>query len=151
MERNQNVFTNLGKSFKKELEAVVQQVMVKNGVKKSSDLADSVEFTDNSRDSLFMYVNDYYQHVSKGRKPKEKKIPIDALIRFIKKNGIVNPNKTTNQLAYAMQTSIYKSGISGKGFLDPVQKAVTDLVELRVADFLEEFVADSLYSAFTVR
>jgi hypothetical protein len=98
-----------------------------------------------------MYVNDYYQFVSKGRKAKARKIPIQALVRFIKKNNINDSKKTTNQIAFAMQTSIYKSGIRGKNFLTTVENSVTDYVEIKVADFLEEFLADSLFTSFEIK
>lgn len=151
MARQENIFTNLGTAFKKELQSVVQQVLVKNGVKNNSQLASSIEFTDNNRsDSLFMMVNDYYKYVSTGRKPNVKKIPIYSLIQFIKRNNIRSTRYSTNQLAFAMQRTIYKNGIRGKNFIQQVQDNVTDIVELRVADHLEELVADSLYAAFKV-
>jgi hypothetical protein len=44
MERNKNLLTALGSSFTKELNMIVQQVLVKNGVKQNSELVDSVEW-----------------------------------------------------------------------------------------------------------
>lgn len=149
-ERNENIFTNLPKAFKGELEAVVQQVLIRNGIKKDAEIIQSVEFTDNSRDSLLLYVNDYYQSLSKGRKPKAKKIPIYTLIKFLKKNRINHPKRSVTQIAFAMQTSIYKNGIKGKHFIEQIENSVMDVVELRVADFLEEFLADSIYASFQV-
>lgn len=150
MDRSENVFFDLGTKFKEELDVMVQQVLVQKGVKKNADLVNSVDW-DYGRNQMLMYVNDYYYYVSKGRKPRAKKIPINALISFIKKNNISSTKYSTNELAWAMQSSIYKAGIKGKNFIEVVEKSVTDFVEIRLADFLEEFVADSLFAAFRIK
>jgi hypothetical protein len=150
MEKNENVLTVLGSEFTKELTLIVQQVLAKNGVRKSSDLADSVEWQ-YSREGLLMYVNDYYKSVSEGRKPKEKKIPIYSLIQWIKKYNITSTKYPSGQLAYIIQRSIYLNGIKGKHFLEQVQESVTDSVEIKLADGLEELIADSLYTALKVK
>lgn len=152
MEKNENIFSLLPKQFKKELESIVAQILVRSGVKKNSDVIQSIEFTEtNSRDSLFMYVSDYYRHVSNGRRPRAKKIPIQALVRFIKKNNISSGSRSVNQIAYAMQNSIYKAGIKGKNFITTVENSVSDYVEIQIADFLEEYLADSLYTSFAIQ
>src|SRR5688572_25716860 len=116
MARQENIFTNLGQAFYKEMSAIVQQILIANGVKSGSDLAKSVEFTTtNSRDSLYMLTNDYYQAVSSGRKPRTRKIPIQRLIQFVKDNGITG---NVTSIAYRMQRSIYQNGIKGKNFIE---------------------------------
>ena len=144
------VLTNLGLAFTKELKAIVIQVMAQHGVKKDSDLADSVEWKYNS-ESLQMVVSEYYSNVSKGRKPLQKKIPLPALIDFIKRNNISSTSSSITQLAFKMQRSIYLSGIKGKNFIEHVKNVVSDTVELKVADKLESLVANSLYAAFVVK
>lgn len=148
--RNENVFYDLGTKFKEELDVLVQQVMIQKGVKKNADLTNSVDW-DYGRNQMLMYVNDYYYYVSTGRKPRIKKIPINALISFIKKNNITSTKYSTNELAWAMQNSIYKAGIKGKNFIQVVEKSVTDFVEIRLADFLEEVIADSMFAAFRIK
>jgi hypothetical protein len=149
-ERNENLFTNLGKAFTDDLKKVVQQV-VSSAVGKKSDLADSVEFVP-QRNSLYMYVNDYYKAVSEGRKPKKKKLPIMVLINWIKKNGIQpRSGYSVNQLAYVIQNSIYKQGIKGKNFIESLEGSITDIVEIRIADNLEAFIADSLFTSFQIK
>lgn len=150
MERNENLLSNLGSKFTKELEAIVQKVLVERGVKNNADLVDSIEWQ-YTRDSLQMVVNEYYQYVSTGRKPRARKIPLYALINFIKKNKITSTKYNTGQLAYMMQLSIYKNGIKGKNFIDQVQNTVTDTVEIRVADDLEQFLSDSLFTSFKIK
>ena len=145
-----NPFTSLGKDFIKELQSIVQKILIDKGVDKNSDLVQSVEFTTkNSRDSLFMYVNDYYAFVSQGRKSKTKKIPIQALISWIKGKRISSTRYSTSQLAYIIQNSIYKAGIRGKNFIQLVENTVANDVEVNLADELSEYLADSLFYYFT--
>jgi adenosine deaminase len=151
--RFENPFTSLGKQFIADLQATVQAVLINKGVDKNSDIVKSVEFTaDNSRDSLFMYVKDYYEALSKGRKPGTRKIPIQDLISWIRKKNIRSNNKYTdiNRLAFVIQNSIYKQGIKGKNFIKAVEDSVLDTAEPPLAEELSEFVADSLYAAFVV-
>jgi hypothetical protein len=149
-EKNQNYLTNLGVDIVKELNLVVQKVLVDNKVKSNSDLVDSVEW-EFSRSELLMYVNDYYSALSKGRKPLAKKIPIFVLVNWIKKYQITSPKYSTNRLAFIIQNSIYKNGITGKNFIEQVEKSVSDIVEIRLADNLDKFISDSLFVAFKVK
>lgn len=145
-----NLFTNLGKQFTDDLKKVVQLVLNKS-LSKKSDIEDSVEFIA-QRDSLYMYVNDYYQAISSGRKPLKKKLPIYVLIRWIKKNGIQpRGGISVNQLAFIFQRSIYLNGIKGKNFIETIQDNITDVVEIRVAENLESFIADSLFTTFQIK
>jgi hypothetical protein len=146
-----NPFISLGKKFKEELEGVVAQVLANHGVNANSELVKSLEFTDNNRtDALFMIANDYYQSVSTGRRPRVRKIPIYALITWVKRNNL-GSGQSVNQIAYRMQNAIYRNGIRGKNFLEKVEGSVLDLVEIRVADTLEEDIAESLYTAFKIK
>lgn len=141
---------NLSDKFLTQLEKVVQEVLVKNGVKSNSELIDSIEWKLSGKDQLEMVVSDYYQYVSTGRKPRTRKIPAESLIRFIKKNNITFPNRSVSQIAFAMQRSIYLNGIKGKHFVEQVEDTSTDYVEFKVADSLEDQIADALQQSFQV-
>ena len=148
-DRNENILSNLGSDFVKELQAVVQNIL-KNSFRKDTDLAESVSF-EYGRDQILMYVNDYYEDISNGRRPNARKIPLYPIIQWIKKNDIVSPKYSTNQLAFVIQNSIYKNGIRGKNFMDLVEGSVLDVAEVRLADNLEQVIGDSLFSAFTIK
>jgi hypothetical protein len=99
-----------------------------------------------------MLVNDYYDALSKGRKPGLRKVPIYALIQWIKKYGVTpKPGQSLNQLAFSIQRNIYLNGLRGKNFIKQVEDIVTDTVELEVADKLEEMVTDSLLTYMSVK
>lgn len=152
MSEDINPFISLGQAFKEELKTVVAQVLMRNGVKSNSNLIDSIEFDANNRSqSLFMVVNDYYRNVSEGRKPRARKVPIYSLIEFIKRNNIRSTKYSVNQLAFAMQNAIYKSGLKGKNFIEEVENTVLDIVEIRVSETLEEELADALFTSFKIK
>lgn len=99
-------------------------------------------FTPNAQ--LLLYAADYAFYLDQGRysaaqKPGIKKVPIAALLEFIKRRRIRGRKKTgkgrgrfitANQLAFAIQNSIYKNGIRGRNFIQPAFDEGQRLVEL---------------------
>lgn len=77
--------------------------------------------------ALRVYVAEYAQYVERGRRPGAKKVPISALIAWIKARrvGIGRTTRgrftartvTVTQLAFAIQAAIYKRGIAGRPFI----------------------------------
>lgn len=90
-------------------------------LKKTGGLVDSIE-EKITRGQLDILVNDYYEYYVKGRRPLARKVPITALIKWIKryrfKIGRGRDKRgrfiSDNSLAFAIQTSIYKRGIKKK-------------------------------------
>lgn len=82
---------------------------------------------------LAVYVADYAEYVERGRRPGAKKVPISALIQWIKARRVgvgrtgrgrfTKRTMTVTQMAFAIQNSIYKRGISGRPF---IQAAFTE-------------------------
>lgn len=74
--------------------------------------------------TLELSAADYADFVDRGRKAFTKKVPITALISFIKKRNLQQKFrsskgrfKSINQIAFMIQNSIYKIGISGRNFI----------------------------------
>lgn len=74
--------------------------------------------------TLELYAADYAEFVDRGRKALTKKVPIAALISFVKKRNLQQKFRTSkgrfksiNQIAFMIQTSIYKKGITGRNFI----------------------------------
>lgn len=152
------------KGLLEELRQITIQAMANAGVPESSDLSKSVKYYV-TKDGIKMLVAEYYPFVSEGRKGTTRraglrKVPIDALIQWIKKNNIIGRSKksgrfiTTNSLAFAIQTSIYKRGINskrpvkGKKFAQTVADNVADYTANELANYLAMMVADDLVQAF---
>lgn len=76
---------------------------------------------------LSVFVEDYAKYVISGRRPFARKVPISALIGWIKLKGVGSGRDSRgrfagrpadiNRLAWAIQASIYKNGIKGRDFV----------------------------------
>lgn len=136
-------------AVKRELEIATRQVLIASGVDKNSDLVKSVEYEEGKEGTFTLLVNDYLQYVSSGRRPKARKIPIQSLIKFIKDNNIrPRAGQSINQLAFAIQTSIFKSGIKGKNNIDKLEQTAFDVYEENIMNALEVNVLDAMVNAF---
>lgn len=128
----------------------VKAVLKQRGVENNSKLMNSIEFVE-VEGAFVLLANDYYEYLSTGRKPKARKVPITDLIEWIKRNTITpKAGQSINQLAFAIQTSIYKNGIKGKSYIDPVTEVSLDIAEEGVSDILEEGVLDMLQNSFKI-
>jgi len=151
------------KGLLEELRTITLQAMAEAGVSTSSDLSKSVKYVF-TKDGIKMEVAEYYPFVSEGhlvkRRPRARKIPLDVLIQWIKKKGILGRSRksgrfiTTNQLAFAIQTAIWKKGImgkvktKGKKFAEKVMNSVADYTAEELANLLANEIADELVEMF---
>ena len=103
--------------------------MVSRGLDNDSDLVKSVDMG-YSGDFFQLLANDYYQYVSRGRRPRARKVPVEDIIAWIKEKNI-NYRGSINSAAFAIQQAIYKRGIKGK------------LFEESVIDFSSETIAEA--------
>ncbi len=98
----------------------------------NSDLLASLKVSVTDYD-LLITINSYYQFVESGREKFAKRVPISALIKWIKKKKIQGRNKkgqfiSVNKLAFAIQAGIYYSGIAPRPFVsDAFVKAQQEL------------------------
>ena len=114
-----------------DIETAVRTAMVsKDPSLAGSDLVESVEVRVDSDKSLSVWVNDYYDFVNSGRRRGAGKIPITALINWIKEKNVGTGKLTVNQLAFAIQTSIFKAGIQGKFFDVAVDETVDEIINI---------------------
>ncbi len=100
--------------------------------------------------SLSVYIADYAKYVESGRRPGARKVPISALVAWIKSKrvGISRTSRgrftkrqmTITQLAFAIQNSIYKRGIAGRPFIklafEQGQKAFAVWLDEKALDLL---------------
>ena len=139
------------------LQQITIEAMAQAGVKQSSDLSKSVTYS-LTPDGIQMEAAEYYPWVSDGhafsRRARLRRVPLNVLIEWIKEKGLVpNGGKTINQLAWAIQTSIYQRGIrkkmvKGKNFADTVATNVGDYTADKLADELALIIADDLVEMF---
>lgn len=91
-------------------------------------------YTANS--ALSLVALEYAQWVDTGRAPGVKKIPLDALLDFIRNRGLHGRNKktgqfiTANQLGFMIQNAIFKNGIRGRHFIQPAFDLGQNLIDI---------------------
>lgn len=131
-------------SLLQQLRKITLMNITQSGVKANSDLAKSVNWVV-AENGIKMQVASYYPYVSGGRKASIRKVPVKDLLVWIKKYNIKpRQGQTLNQLAFAIQTSIYKKGIKAKNYVDKVEIGVADYTAMALADEMAEVVADDL-------
>lgn len=122
-------------------------LLVQKGLKANSDLVRSIEVRAD-QNLIRMLSNDYMEYVSTGRKAGGRKVPISAILEFIKQNSIRGKgNMTENQLAFAIQTSIWKRGIIGKNFTAELLKLWNEMSEKKITTDVEKKMLGMLDNA----
>lgn len=72
---------------------------------------------------------DYFFFVDQGRKRFANKVPVQALLKWMDRKGIQpRAGLTKNQVAYAIQNGIFKSGIRPRRFIDMIVEASMDII-----------------------
>lgn len=70
-----------------------------------------------------LFYNDYLTYIESGRKPKARKVPVDALVEWAKRKGIPSDNNTI----YAIRESIYKVGIPKRPIFEPFIEQINEV------------------------
>lgn len=126
-----------------ELNKITIDYLASTGLERKSNLIQSTEFVE-TESGLALYSAYYFQYRSSGRRPGVRKVPITALIDYIKRYNIQpRPGQTLTSLAFAIQTAIYKRGITGLNYFDRIIQTTADVAEQAIADeFTEELVGE---------
>jgi len=115
----------------------------------NSDLIDSIEWR-YQNDSFVLIANDYLKYIDSGRRPLARKVPVEELIKWLRKKNIrPQYGQTINSIAYALQNSIYKSGIRAKKVLDPIINQTLDTLSEYIAEDLSWQIADEIADTMT--
>ena len=132
----------------KEITAGVKIVMATYKLG-GSDVSASVEWQ--YRENIFVLIaNDYFRYIDSGRKPKARKVPVEALIKWIKKKNITpRKGQSVNSLAFAIQQSIYKVGIKARKFIDPVIGLTIETLSEELAVSLSVQIANAIADDMT--
>ena len=78
----------------------------------------------------------YYKQLDEGQKPGNR-VPIAALILWIKKYQIKGDGLSTNELAYVIQNSIFKKGVQARNFLKPTYLQAIEIASSLIVRDLE--------------
>ena len=107
----------------------------------------SVQSTD-----LLISMNNYGEWVNNGRRAGSKKVPIPALVEWIKEKGIATNNKKILGIAFAIQKTIEKEGSPTRGRTRKFGKGtefIDDTIE-RINSVINQKITDMLFKTVTV-
>ena len=115
-----------------------------------TDLIKSVDWQ-YKNDMFVLIANDYFEYVSTGRRPRARKVPVEDLIKWMKKKGIApRAGQSYNQVAFAIADAIYKNGIKAKNYINPVIDVTTTLASEELAEQLSEDIATEIAKDLTI-
>ena len=129
----------ISKALLKELELATEKILSLYKLY-DSDLSRSIEYQYRN-DSFIMLANDYFQYVASGRPPKARKVPVEDLIKWMKKKGIAPSKGDYNATAFAIQQAIYKNGLKPRPFINPIIETDLDIISEDFAYELSEDIA----------
>ena len=133
-----------------ELNKVTINYLLRSGLKSGSNLVKETEFVETNTGLALMSAY-YFQYRSDGRRIGVRKVPITALLDYIKRYGIrPRGGQTLTSLAFAIQTAIYKRGIQGLNYFDRIIEATSDITEKVIADEVSEVLADEIVRLMTI-
>lgn len=83
----------------------------------------TIEIGPNGEPIALIQYQDYFNNVNRGRKAGVKRVPLDALMEWIKVRGLKGRDKkgrfmSTTNLAWAIQTNIFKYGVRPANIYD---------------------------------
>jgi hypothetical protein len=106
---------------------------------------------------LTIVAQDYLQWLDTGRKPGGKKVPIEALIKFVKqrglnrgKNGRFTGAASINSIAWAIQRSIWLHGINGRHFIDPAYALGAEVMDRLLDESALDIMSRELSAQFSL-
>jgi len=101
----------------------------------NSELVKSIEakYTENS---IEIWAYEYAIYIDSGRKAGARRVPLWALVDWIKRYNIGDGKISVNNLAFLIQRSIFENGIKPRPYLD---QFTTNALELITAELADEF------------
>jgi hypothetical protein len=130
---------SVSKALLKELELATEMILREYKLA-GTDLYRSIEYK--FKDNKFvMLANDYFEYVAFGRKPRARKVPVEDLIKWMKRKGINPKRGDYNATAFAIQQAIYKNGIKARPYINPIIQTDVDIISEDLAYELSEEIA----------
>lgn len=139
---------DVNKQFLQELNIATSKILQRYKLS-GTDLIKSLDWQ-YKNDMFILIANDYFEYVSTGRRPRARKVPVEDIIKWMKKKGIApTQGKTYNQVAFAIVDAIYKNGIKAKNYMNPVIDVTTTLTAEELAEQLSEDIATQIAEDLT--
>ena len=104
------------------------------------------------RDAFQLWALDYFDYVDKGRRKGARRIPVEALVKWMKQYGI-QPfrGQTYNQAAFHISNAIFKVGLKGRNYKNKILDDSAEIIAEMLADEFEFAIADELAETMTFK
>jgi hypothetical protein len=122
---------------------LIKQRLESKGLPKNSKAVGSI-VVDASLYDLSIQYPEYLGYWDSGRKSGGKKVPIMALVEWIKGKNLNKGKKTDTQLAFAIQTAIWKRGLKPKNILPSLMNEIIDLYLENIVEYKSEEVQKTI-------
>jgi hypothetical protein len=126
--------------------------LIKQDHKATGKLISSLDYTINDAllgKELIITMNDYGKYVNTGRKRGAAKVPIKALVEWIKQKGIETNNKKVLGMAFAIQKTIEKEGSPTRNSRAKGKR--TEFVDdtlIRISAEINRRISDAVFKEF---
>lgn len=131
-----------------EIQTIVERTWIEAGLASNSNLVKSIK-VNLKPNTIEVYAADYAKYVASGRKRYTKKVPISALITWIKRKKITSTKfKNVNRLAFVIQNAIYKNGIQGKDIITKGEKAIDGSIKVILSELVMKEIKKELDKNF---
>jgi len=109
-------------------------------------------------DGIKIELPQYAQYIDSGSKPGAKKVPIKYLIAWVKRyrvggrarpSGKFKKNLSVNEIAYSIQTSIWKYGTKARPFLTATVKYAEEMLGQVIDQYLIPEIITTIQFALT--
>jgi hypothetical protein len=132
-------------SFQIDLQKVIISNLEDIDIESDSNLIKQITNTFKN-DTITIELNEYVIFVDSGRNPLVRRVPIKALIDWIRRYRIKFDNLNEIQTAYVIQSSIYKKGIRPRPVLKKISSDLnkTIIEQNKKIGTLLNFVFDEL-------
>ncbi len=134
----------------KELKTAFQVIMKQKKINENSDVYKSVEIR--IANNVFqLWANDYLKFIDSGRpKHTSRKIPVEQLIKFLKRTSIRRSTHASSliDMAYFMQSSIQKHGIKAKNIFVLMEKTGIDIIEKTINEQFVSIIEQDIANSF---
>lgn len=147
----------LAEDIKKEIIARMQKYGYNSRAGRNtligSDLEKSMDVKVVSDSQLVFEIADYYEFIVRGWKrtgnyPGTMSKFIKSLTEWVRKNGIQSPNRTENQVVWAILKSIFKRGIEPRPFIGWDENEDLSVILPFLDDYFDKW-ADEVFNQIT--
>lgn len=139
---------DIKKPLLRDLEKATKAILQQKGVKPNSELYNNIDWIESEDNKVMTLIAlDYFQWVDTGRRSGIMP-PVEDLIPWIKKNGIMPSNgMSINQLAFAIANAIKRDGIMGKNYSNSIVETTTDILSEELAEMMADTISTAIVQA----